>query len=191
MASLNISEFHRRVSRFAAWLLCLLVLATPVLADDEIASRDRAEPERQIDGNFQEGMTQERMAAIIEEYAGGVTGPPNQLLFVYEGFDLSVVSDKSTNRMRILTPVVPVSELTQEQIVNILVSNYHLALDARYAFGGGGLLYSVYIHPLQELTVDQLHSAIRQVTSLRSTFGTTYTSGELIFGAPRQQGEDI
>lgn len=162
------------------FLLCGLVavaLSHPALAQDngdELAN---------------EGMTQEKMAALIAAYTGDVSGPPNRLLFTFEGTDLALISDANANRMRIITPVVPVSELSEEEVIAVLISNYHLALDARYAIGDG-LLYSAFIHPLSELTPAQLESAIRQVARLRNSFGTTYSSGELSFGV-QQRGEEI
>ena len=71
-----------------------------------------------------------------------------------------------------------------------MVSNFHLALDARYAIAKG-VLYAAYIHPLKELTEQQLQSAVIQVSTLRLTFGTTYTSGALTFGADNKNEEEI
>jgi len=88
--------------------------------------------------------------------------------------------------MRIVAPVIEATQLTEEQILSSMISNYHLALDARYAIGDG-ILYSVYIHPLAELTETQLVSAVRQVATLRNTFGNGYTSGELTFGVEAQE----
>ena len=44
------------------------------------------------------------------------------------------------------------------------------------------MLYAAFIHPLGPLTEAELVSAVRQVSSLASSFGTGYTSGELVFG---------
>ena len=66
-------------------------------------------------------------------------------------------------------------------------ANFHSALDARYAISDG-ILWAAFIHPLQELTKDQVISAISQVYSTVQTFGTYYSSGELSF--PTQGEED-
>ena len=54
-------------------------------------------------------------------------------------------------------------------------------LDAQYATNEG-VLYSAFIHPLSPLTDGEARSAIDQVANLALTFGTTYQSGNLIFG---------
>jgi hypothetical protein len=84
--------------------------------------------------------------------------------------------------MRIISPVVPISALTGEQLAAILNANFHSALDVRYGTSEGILYYAAFIHPLSPLTTVELNSAIRQVSSLVRTFGTTYSSGELRYG---------
>ena len=68
----------------------------------------------------------------------------------------------------------------------MLIANYHSSLDARYAVSQG-IVYSAFLHPLSTLADDQLASALRQVAALATTFGSTYSSGELMFGAPAGQ----
>jgi len=135
-------------------------------------------------------MTQSQMAAIVAEMAGEYQGTPNNLQFSYNGAPMSLISDEDNNRMRLLTPIVSVDSINDELLQASMVSNFHLALDARYAIGNG-VLYATYIHPLKELTKGQLESAMRQVSSLRSTFGSTFTSGELLYGGRNPQEQDI
>ena len=59
-------------------------------------------------------------------------------------------------------------------------ANFHTALDARYAISDG-ILWAAFIHPLKELTTEQVKSAITQVYSCARTFGTHYSGGTLIF----------
>ena len=137
-----------------------------------------------------EGMTQERMAEIINYVAGGIQGPINNIQFVFNEVPMALLSDPNNNRMRIIAPIVEVDKLTDAHLQAALVSNFHLALDARYAIAKG-VLYAAYIHPLKELTEQQLESAVSQVSTLRLTFGTKYTSGALTFGGDNPKEEDI
>jgi len=136
------------------------------------------------------GMTQSQLKQILSEIAEDVKGGPDNITFYYNGANMALLSNLSANRMRIIAPVVSAKDMNEQQILASLVSNYHLALDARYAIGDG-VLYSVYIHPLKELTDEQFVSAVRQVATLRNTFGTSYTSGELSFGVQAQEEEQI
>lgn len=137
-----------------------------------------------------EGMTQERMAEIINYVAGDIQGPINNIQFVFNEVPMALLSDPNNNRMRIIAPIVEVDKLTDTHLQAALVSNFHLALDARYAIAQG-VLYAAYIHPLKELTEQQLESAVSQVSTLRLTFGTKYTSGALTFGGDNPKEEDI
>jgi len=126
-------------------------------------------------------MTLEKMISIIKQIAKEVEVDQGNLTFEYDGSTLAIISDTNANRMRIVSPVIEASQMSEEQVVATLISNYHLALDARYAIGNG-ILYSVYVHSLEELTETMLKSAVRQVATLRKTFGNGYTSGEFSFG---------
>jgi len=59
-------------------------------------------------------------------------------------------------------------------------SNFHLALDARYAVSDD-VLYAAFIHPLSSLCKEDFESALKQVYNLVATFGKTYSSGQLEF----------
>ncbi len=50
------------------------------------------------------------------------------------------------------------------------------------------MVCAAYIHPLSPLRPEEVYSALRQVAELVKTFGTTYSSGELVFRAPSQPG---
>jgi hypothetical protein len=60
------------------------------------------------------------------------------------------------------------------------VANFHSALDVRYALSDE-IIWSVYTHPLESLSPDQLKDAISQVYMAAVTFGTTYSSSDLVF----------
>jgi len=135
-------------------------------------------------------MTQSEMAKIIKELVEETQGSDNNLSFIYDGVTITMVSDARANRMRLVSPVIEAGNMSDQQVIASLVSNYHLALDARYAIGSG-VLFSTYIHPMAELTKNQLLSAVRQVATLSKTFGTTYTSGELSFGVEAAEEERI
>ena len=135
-----------------------------------------------------QGMTQAEMATIIGDIAGEYEGSPSNIQFEINGAPMMLVSDTRANRMRLLAPIIAAEDMSQEHLVATMISNFHLALDARYAVGNG-VLYSAFIHPLKELTREQLESAVRQVSNLRSTFGSSYSSGEMTFGAQRGEAE--
>jgi len=175
-----------QISKILLMSLLLSIAATlNVVAQEQDAPSGQALDDPKV-------MTQEKMAEIIGGLVGEYEGTPNYIQFVYNEVVMALISDKERNRMRIIAPITNVDNLTDAHIKAAMVSNFHLALDARYAIGNG-ILYAAYIHPLQELTKDQLESAVRQVSSLRLTFGTGYTSGELRYGgaASNPEEEDI
>jgi len=147
---------------------------------------ERPETEQDSTASQSGPMTLEKLTAIIQQVGNNVEVQDGTVAFTFADAQLLAVVAEPANRMRLLAPVIAASELSEAQMAATLVSNYHLALDARYAVGDG-VLYSAFIHPLKELTVEQLVSAIRQVANLRNTFGTTYSSGEMSFGVQQSQ----
>jgi len=134
-------------------------------------------------------MTPERLETVLQEEATDVRSQGNQWQFTLEGQSMLVLADDTRDRMRIVTPIVPTSELTSEQVASALVANFHTALDARYAVTDGALV-SVFVHPLSSLQADDLRSALYQVARLAQNFGTTYSSEGLTFQLNRQPPSD-
>jgi hypothetical protein len=82
--------------------------------------------------------------------------------------------------MRIMSPIADSNSLNDELIKACLVANFHTALDVKYAVSDG-VLWSVFIHPLKELSEDQVKSAVSQVYNANNNFGTTFSSTSLTF----------
>ena len=104
-----------------------------------------------------------------------------------------VLTDSNANRMRMMMPIRKFDPNNVDDLRLALIalqSNYDRALDARYATQDG-ILWSVFIHPLESLTADDLKNGLDQVRALRRNTGTTFTSSELLFGvaAPQAQPE--
>lgn len=129
-------------------------------------------------------MTQNKMEDIVREMASESSGQGGRVVFVFNGMTMTLLSDVKHDRMRIITPIAKYASLKDQQREAVMVSNFHLALDARYAVSQG-TLFSAYIHPLSSLTQQQLEAAVYQVHNLAFTFGDQYSSGALSFGAKR------
>ncbi len=154
---------------------------------DQALEPDAEELNPKLNSEAQTGeMTFERMAELILQLDEQAKREGNLVEFTFAGRTIVLIAAPQANRMRLVSGITEAQSLTDDQILATLVSNYHLALDARYAIGNG-VLFSVFVHPLAELDESQLLSGIRQVASLASTFGTTYSSGELSFGVGQQE----
>lgn len=125
-------------------------------------------------------MTAEKLQELIAEVSDTMAVNGNSVQFLYKERPLICVYDENANRMRIITPIVETKEVEEEQLLNMLVANFHSALDVKYALSDE-IIWSVFIHPLAELSNIQLLDAIDQVYSAAATFGTTYSSTDLVF----------
>lgn len=117
---------------------------------------------------------------IISSVSDTMIPNGNSLQFMYKSRPLMCVYDENANRMRIISPIVKREELEQEQILNALVANFHSALDVKYALSDE-IIWSVFVHPLKELYEHQVLDAIKQVYAANITFGSTYSSTNLVF----------
>lgn len=133
-------------------------------------------------------MNNEKLNAIIYTFSDEIDGVNGSWQFVIDSTLFLCITDELNNRMRIISPVEKVENLSDDQIMRCLEANFHTALDVRYSISDG-ILWSAFIHPLQELTKDQVISGLSQVYSCVKTFGVTYSSGALSF--PTQEEREI
>jgi len=155
-----------RVAKTALIQLALLIiLSAPGYAESEQGSNR---------------MSPEKLHAVISDYAKNAKVTNNLISFEYQETKIYCIWDANADRMRMISPIANLSDLSSELLELALKANYHTVLDARYAIGDG-VLYSAFIHPLSPITNLEIESAIRQVSTAALTFGTSFTSGELVF----------
>ncbi len=143
--------------------------------------------------SYAQNMNNNTLQEIIQKNADTLGGVLGNWKFIYKETPMLCVTDEANNRMRIIAPITESDNLDKELLLDSLTANFHSALDVKYAISNG-ILWSVYIHPLKELTNEQVESAISQVYFAAQTFGSTFTSTELIFGgrnAEEKQPEEI
>ncbi len=122
----------------------------------------------------------ETLDAIITRVADTVTGQKGNWRFAIQERLMICLTDENNNRMRIISPVTEVENLPEQELINALTANFHTALDVKYAISDD-ILWTVFIHPLKELTESQMEDAILQVYNASETYGTLYSSTHLTF----------
>lgn len=162
--------------------------STPAAEPDTTSRRaDEARPFTLADGqpapvqrSSSDGMDNLALDALLRKEVDTVKGEAPVWQFEFRGVNMAVFTDQSSDRMRIIAPILPVEEIDAEIMKLLMEANFHTALDARYATSDG-VVYSTFIHPLSSLTQDDFRSALKQVSSLVLTFGTTFSSGSVGF----------
>lgn len=101
--------------------------------------------------------------------------------FKIENTSVILVTDENYNRMRIVIGIKQAASLTKEELLRLSQANFDSALDSRYAIARG-VLWAVYIHPLHALYDKQFISAIAQTVNAAKTYGTSYSSGAIVYG---------
>lgn len=125
-------------------------------------------------------MTNFHLAKLLDEISPDVSGHIGRWQFHLRGRDMLVVTDDNHDRMRIMAPVTSQTNLDAEETTFLLEANYDRALDAKYALSKG-VLWSVFMHPLADLTDALFKDAVEQVATLADNFGGTYASSNLFF----------
>ena len=158
-------------------LIGLLILAGATLVGAGSVEQPKTVPPRS------QTMTIQMLQGLLKEVAQDLKGENGQWRFTYGGVDMVILSSVAHDRMRIIAPVGPEANVTDQQRQRMLEANFHSTLDARYATSNG-MIYAAYLHPLSPLQRDEVFSALHQVAQLVKTFGTTYSSSDLSFGSP-------
>lgn len=126
-------------------------------------------------------MNSVRLNSVIRECGEIQDSQPGYWRFEYRNHVVIAMTDEIHNRMRIITPVVEVTEISESVWLLALSANFDRALDARYAINGD-YLWSAFIHPLSQLTDAQFIDGLDQVVTLSENFGTTFASTDITFG---------
>ena len=127
-----------------------------------------------------QNMTAKKLGGIITKSADSVAVEGTTWNFFIKDRVLICIADENANRMRIISPIAERNQLDNNAILNSLVANFHTALDVKYAISDE-ILWSVFTHPLKELSKHQVEDAITQVYNANVTFGTTFSSTNLAF----------
>ena len=126
-------------------------------------------------------MTVDRIETIIERLDEDYERNGNSILFSFAERQILLVSDPAADRMRIMIPVNDAAALDPEELMRLMQANFDSALDARYAIANG-TLWSTFLHRLSTLTEIDFLSGIGQTINTADSFGTSYSSGEFVFG---------
>ncbi len=137
---------------------------------------------------YSQNMNAEKMGTIIESVADSIQGNNGRWQFKIKDVIFICITDTNHNRMRIISPITEAKRLDEKLKSAALVANFHSVLDAKYAIADD-VLWSVFIHPLKELTEAQVKDAISQVYSANVTFGTTFSSTPLVFPGSQKKEE--
>ena len=121
-------------------------------------------------------MTANELYDIIEKQADTVRINGNSYQFSIKKVVLICVFDENAN----ISPIVIREEIGEEEILNAMVANFHSVLDVKYALSDE-IIWSVFTHPLKELSEHQVEDAIKQVYAAALTFGGSYSSTDMVF----------
>ncbi len=132
-------------------------------------------------------MTYPRLATILTAIDETAVVEPGGVSLTVASVPVTVIVDPRANRMRILVPIASADGLAEGELLRLLQANFDTALDARYAVANDRV-WSTFIHPLAELSAEQLISGVAQTVTLAQTFGDTYTSGAMMFGGGDTRG---
>lgn len=133
----------------------------------------------------QSKMDNKKIEKALKKVTQEIEGEIGNWQVLYNDFPLFVLTDESSNRMRIFTPILEEVDLKVGQMKRMLEANFHSALDAKYSLYEGFVI-GIYTHPLEELDEGQMVNAMRQVVNLSKNFGTSYTSTDVMFGQSAQ-----
>lgn len=135
-----------------------------------------------------ERMTQARMEILFADEVDAIVGPPGAIQTQIDGISIYLISQPEFDRMRIVAPIAMAKNLNRRVLEILMEANFRSALDARYAISDG-VIYAVFMHPISSLEPELLRSGLSQVVSLVKTFGTTFSSGDMVLrdsNAPKE-----
>lgn len=161
--------------------LTLATESTPAQSLDGPAPAQDAAPAAPEIQRLPGEMTLAGLAELVRRIDPEARIKGSAIQFHVQDRTLMLVGDENAGRMRIMTPIARADALDAAILQRMLQADFDAVLDARYAIANG-IVWSVFIHPLPPMDEAQLANAIGQVYIAAATFGTTYTSGALVYG---------
>ena len=157
------------------FLICFLVLGL-------------SSSQAQVGGDSVQPMTPERLGELIQRIDEDAETMGTGWIFRVQDIQVQLVFDANADRMRMIIPVDQAENLDVGSLERLMQANYDSALDARYAIGRG-VVWATFIHPLRSLDDEEFLSGMGQTVNLAITYGTTYSSGALVFGGGDSQDQ--
>jgi len=152
-------------------------IAPPPLAGQQEGVPNQLESPFGFDGE----MTGERLGILAQRVDPNAQVAGNGYILKIQDRDLRIVFDENADRMRIITPIIPATNLPDGLLLRLSQANFDSALDARYAIGSG-MVWASFVHRLSSLTDEDFISGLAQTAVAAETFGTTFSSGAFVFG---------
>lgn len=125
-------------------------------------------------------MTNQRLQELITKVDKNYEGKLGYWSFTVSGVGVQVITDESADRMRVIAPVIKTDTLEKDELYRLMQANFDSALDARYAVANG-ILWGTFIHPLSSLGDEQFLLGLGQTVNIVISYGSTYSSGALVF----------
>ena len=133
-----------------------------------------------------QNMTLEKLKIYLTEDARVIQDNGNFVEYEMDSLRIYLVADVNSDRTRLLSGVVEEKELKTEDYKLLLEVNYDRALDAKYALSDG-VLWSVFVHPLSDLTPYLIKNGLYQVRNLVYTYGSSYSSTSMVYGSSEEE----
>lgn len=155
------------------FLICLTFMTANAVFAQSTDGETKPQPEPP--------MTLSTLAEIVTALDGEASIAPNGMALTIGNVPVNIITDVLANRMRILAPVASAGGLEEADLLRLMQANFDTALDARNAIANGRL-WSTFIHPLSQLERDQFVSGLAQTVTLARNYGSSYSSGGVVFG---------
>ncbi|HBK55882.1 MAG TPA: hypothetical protein DDZ76_06315 [Xanthomonadales bacterium] len=135
------------------------------------------------------GLDGEALLALVTRIDPEHVRQGNGVQFTVRERPVLMVFDDNARRMRLYAPIAQAGILDESLMKRMLQANFDSALDARYAIANE-IVWSVFLHPMAGLDEQLFASGLAQVVIAAETFGTTFTSGALVFGGGDSNDEN-
>ena len=125
-------------------------------------------------------MDNARMHELLQRVDPELQGQLGSWVVTFDTIRAQIITDENADRMRVIVPILKVTDIEEGELLRLMQANFDSALDARYSVANG-VVWSAFIHPLSSLSDEEFISGLAQAMTAATTFGSTYSSGALIF----------
>lgn len=158
-------------------LLWLVMLFSTACTDENNSMDGKSETE---EDHVAELMNNARLHELLLRIDPELQGQIGLWSVQFDNHRAQIITDENADRMRVIVPIVKVEDVEEGELLRLMQANFDSALDARYCVANG-IIWGAFIHQLSILSDQELLSGLAQAITAASSFGSTYSSGALIF----------
>ena len=129
-----------------------------------------------LNGHSQK-MNDHKLIKHLKTECDSISGEDGNYQLFYRGIVVLAVIDKESDRLKLLSPIVYLKDINEDEITKCLEANFDNLQKIKYAVSND-IIWSIYDNSYKKISTTQIDEALLQLYYSTGTFGGKYSSSD-------------